>query len=147
MTGGPRADGHLDWLLNDFVRHTPSVRHALVVSSDGLPLAASELPGDDLVERLGAVTSALSSLAGALAQMLHAEPVQQTIVEMAGGYVFAVSISTGSLLAVFADARCDLGMMGYEMTLLAARVGHALTSAPRQDAHARPNATQNGSRQ
>ena len=146
MSGGQGADGHLDWLLKDFVRHTPSVRHALVVSSDGLPLATSELPGQDLIERLGAVTSALSSLADALAQMLHAEPVQQTIVEMAGGYVFAAAISTGSLLAVYADARCDLGMMGYEMTLLSAKVGHALTPALRQDVHAGPNATHNGSR-
>jgi uncharacterized protein len=118
------------------------VRHALVVSSDGLPLATSELPGLDQAERLGAITSGLASLAGRVAELLHAEPAQQTIVEMAGGYVFAVATSTGPLLAVFADARCDLGLMGYELTLLAARVGHALTPAPRQGA----GTSRNGSR-
>jgi uncharacterized protein len=35
------------------------------------------------------------------------------------------------VLAVFADRYCDIGMIGYEMTLLAARVGHLLTPAPR----------------
>jgi predicted regulator of Ras-like GTPase activity (Roadblock/LC7/MglB family) len=143
VSGAPTLDRQLDWLLNDFVRHTPSVRRALVVSSDGLPLASSDLPGRDLAERLGAITSGLASLANGVAELLHAEPVQQTIVQMAGGYVFAVAISTGSLLAVFADARCDLGMMGHEMTLLAARLGHALTPALRQSA----DAGHNGSRQ
>jgi hypothetical protein len=35
---------------------------------------------------------------------------------------------------VFADRRCDIGMVGYEMTMLANRVGHALTPAPRTSA-------------
>jgi uncharacterized protein len=35
------------------------------------------------------------------------------------------------MLAVFAERTCDLGMIGYEMTLLAARVGHMLTPGRR----------------
>jgi hypothetical protein len=35
------------------------------------------------------------------------------------------------VLAVFADRYCDIGMIGYEMTLLATRVGHLLSPAPR----------------
>jgi hypothetical protein len=50
---------------------------------------------------------------------------------MAGGYLFVSSISEGAVLAVFADRYCDIGMIGYEMTLLAARVGYVLTPAPR----------------
>ena len=37
----------------------------------------------------------------------------------------------GATLAVHADRRCDLGMVGYEMTMLANRVGHALTPGVR----------------
>jgi hypothetical protein len=40
-------------------------------------------------------------------------------------------MSEGSMLAVFAERTCDLGMIGYEMTLLAARVGHMLTPSRR----------------
>jgi predicted regulator of Ras-like GTPase activity (Roadblock/LC7/MglB family) len=34
-------------------------------------------------------------------------------------------------LAVYAERRCDIGLVGYEMTMLASRVGHALSPAPR----------------
>jgi uncharacterized protein len=35
------------------------------------------------------------------------------------------------MLAVFAERTCDMGMIGYEMTLLAARVGHMLSPGRR----------------
>jgi predicted regulator of Ras-like GTPase activity (Roadblock/LC7/MglB family) len=123
--------GQLDWLLADFARGTPGVVHALVVSGDGLRLAASPRVEQQLADRLAAATSGLVSLARGTAQLLRAEPLTQTIIEMGGGYLFVTSISRGSTLAVFAERHCDMGMVGYEMTLLASRVGHALTPAPR----------------
>jgi predicted regulator of Ras-like GTPase activity (Roadblock/LC7/MglB family) len=57
--------------------------------------------------------------------------VRQTIVEMAGGYLFVTSIADGSALTVFADVNCDIGMVGYEMTMLVNRVGQLLTPAVR----------------
>jgi predicted regulator of Ras-like GTPase activity (Roadblock/LC7/MglB family) len=121
----------LDWLLIDFVRTTAGARHALVVSADGLRLAASQEIGEDLGDQLAAVTSGLISLAQGVASSFGAGPVRQTIVEMAGGYLFVTSISEGSTLAVLAERACDMGMIGYEMTLLATRVGHMLTPARR----------------
>ncbi|HET6747904.1 MAG TPA: roadblock/LC7 domain-containing protein [Actinomycetes bacterium] len=121
----------MDWLLVDFSRRTAGVRHSLVVSRDGLRLAASERIDIGLADQLAAISSGLLSLAQGAARAFAAEPVQQTIVEMAGGYLFVSSISEGAVLAVFADRYCDIGMIGYEMTLLAARVGHLLTPAPR----------------
>lgn len=129
-TTGP-ANGQLDWLLTDFMRGTPGVRHALVVSGDGLLLAASERVGEMLGDQLSAAASGLVSLARGAAQLVEMTPVSQTIVEMSGGYLFLTSISRGSTLAVVADRQCDMGMVGYEMTMLASRVGHALTPAPR----------------
>jgi hypothetical protein len=121
----------LDWLLVDFTRRTAGVRHGLVVSRDGLRLATSERIETGLADQLSAIASGLLSLAQGAARAFGAEPVQQTIVEMAGGYLFISSISEGAVLAVFADRYCDIGMIGYEMTLLAARVGYVLTPAPR----------------
>jgi predicted regulator of Ras-like GTPase activity (Roadblock/LC7/MglB family) len=121
------SDPHLDWLLNDFVHGTPDVGSTMVVSGDGLVLAASSAIDEELADRLAAVTSGLGSLASGAAEMLDAEPVRQTIVEMGGGYLFISLISAGSSLAVFASRRCDMGLVAYEMTMLAARVGHALT--------------------
>jgi uncharacterized protein len=132
MTAAGTVDGRqLDWLLVDFVHSTAGARHALVVSADGLRLAASQEIGETLGDQLAAVTSGLISLAQGVASSFAAGPVRQTIVEMAGGYLFVTSISEGSTLAVLAERGCDMGMIGYEMTLLATRVGHMLTPARR----------------
>jgi len=132
VTAAGTIDGRqLDWLLVDFVRSTAGARHALVVSADGLRLAASQQIDEALGDQLAAVTSGLLSLAQGVATAFRAGPVRQTIVEMAGGYLFVTSISQGSMLAVLAERACDMGMIGYEMTLLASRVGHMLTPGGR----------------
>jgi predicted regulator of Ras-like GTPase activity (Roadblock/LC7/MglB family) len=132
VTAAGTIDGRqLDWLLVDFVRGTAGARHAIVVSADGLRLAASQGVAEALGDQLAAVTSGLLSLAQGIARSFAAGPVRQTIVEMAGGYLFVTSISDGSTLAVFAERTCDMGMIGYEMTLLAARVGHMLSPGRR----------------
>lgn len=121
----------LDWLLAEFVRETPGVTQALVVSADGLRLAASPGMADTLADQLSAAASGLVSLAKGTARLLDAGPVTQTILEMAGGYLFVTAIDKGSTLAVHAERRADLGMIGYEMTMLANRAGHALTPGVR----------------
>ena len=133
VSGGGAGDGQMDWLLVDFTRDTPGVMRAIVVSADGLRLATS--PGTDaaLGDRLSAAASGLVSLARGTAHLLETGPVTQTILEMAGGYLFITAISYGATLAVQADRRCDLGVVAYEMTMLASRVEHALTPAPRAD--------------
>jgi predicted regulator of Ras-like GTPase activity (Roadblock/LC7/MglB family) len=131
VTTGGVLGRQLDWLLTEFVQATPGALHAVAVSSDGLPLAASDQVGDSLADQLAAATSGLVSLARGTALTLRAGAVAQTIIEMAGGYLFLTSMSEGSSVAVFTDRGCDMGMVGYEVTMLAARVGHVLTSQPR----------------
>lgn len=127
-TAGSRQ---LDWLVDDFARRIAGVTQALVVSGDGLRLAASAGVDPELADQLSAVASGLVSLTRGAAQCFRAEPVRQTIVEMGGGYLFVTAVADGSALAVFADPTCDIGMVGYEMTLLVARVGQLLTPAVR----------------
>jgi predicted regulator of Ras-like GTPase activity (Roadblock/LC7/MglB family) len=126
--------GQLDWLLAEFCRDVPGVIHGVVVSGDGLRLATSPDVGVALGDQLAAAASGLVSLARGTAHLLDAGPVAQTILEMAGGYLFVSSVSQGATLAVFTRRQCDIGMVGYEMTMLASRVGHALTPAPRAGA-------------
>ncbi len=133
MNGHRQDDGRLDWLLTDFARSTPGVVHALVVSSDGLRLAATSEVDPALADQLSAAVSGLVSLARGAATLLGAHPVNQTILEMGGGYLFATSISQGSILAVHTERSADMGLVGYEMTMLASRVGHALTPGARPD--------------
>ena len=125
------ANRQLDWLVSDFVRRVAGVRHALMVSVDGLKLAVSDLVDDASADQLAAVASGLVSLTRGAARCFDAEPVVQTIVETAGGYFFVTSVGEGSTLAVFATVECDIGMIGYEMTMLVTRVGQLLEPGSR----------------
>ena len=123
--------GQLDWLLVEFVRDTPGVVNAVVVSGDGLRLATSPGVGVALGDQLSAAASGLVSLARGTAHLLNAGALSQTILEMTGGYLFVTSVGQGATIAVYAERRCDIGLVGYEMTMLATRAGHALTPGVR----------------
>jgi predicted regulator of Ras-like GTPase activity (Roadblock/LC7/MglB family) len=114
-------------LLTRFVHSTPDVRSAIVVSSDGLLVAMSGDADRDVSDRFAAITSGVISLALGTAQCFEFEAMNQVIVEMRGGWVFIMSINDGSCLAVVCERTCDIGLIGYEMTLLAERAGGVLT--------------------
>ena len=115
------------WLLTQFVGGTAGVSEAIAVSSDGLLLASSVGPDRENVEQLAAVTAGLASLTRGAAEMFRMDDVEQVIVEMGRGYLFVSTISNGSALAVLAYKDADIGLVGYEMTLLVERVGSALS--------------------
>src|ERR1700681_3030726 len=117
----------LNWLITNFVERVPSVAHAIVVSSDGLPLAFSDGFPTDRVDQLAAVTSGLTSLTQGAARVFEGGAVTQTVVEMQRGLLLVMVISDGSSLAVLASADCEMGLVAYEMALLVERVGRALT--------------------
>jgi predicted regulator of Ras-like GTPase activity (Roadblock/LC7/MglB family) len=125
--------GELDWLINSFVDRIPGVSSALVVTTDGLVLAHSQRIARDTADQLAAVTSGLASLTAGAARCLEAGSVQQVIVELTRGYLFVTTIGDGSALAVMCGTDCDIGLIGYEMSLLVTRIGQVLTPALRAD--------------
>jgi predicted regulator of Ras-like GTPase activity (Roadblock/LC7/MglB family) len=128
----PRAQGsELGWLIDNLTQRVPDVAHAILVSADGLPLARSAHFPPDRGDQLAAIASGLTSLTQGAARCFAAGAVRQMIVEMDQGYLFVMSVSEGSCLAALASATCDLGQVGYEMSLLIARVATALTPALR----------------
>ncbi len=116
-----------DWLLGNFVTSVPGVRHSFAVSADGLLMARSSGLDRSAADRLSAIVSGLASLTRGGARELRAGAVRQTIVEMDEMFLFTTNISDGSVLAVAAEASCDVGLVGYEMTLLVARAEAAMT--------------------
>lgn len=115
------------WLLNNFVTSVPGIRHTLVVSADGLLMAMSDDLDRISGDQLAAIVSGLSSLNNGAARQLGVGSVRQAIVEMDEAFFFTTSISDGSILAVVAEANCDVGLVGYEMTLLVSRTETTLT--------------------
>jgi predicted regulator of Ras-like GTPase activity (Roadblock/LC7/MglB family) len=118
-----------NWLLVQFVEKTDGVREAIAVSSDGLLLAASAGRNRNNVEQFAAIVSGLTSLANGAALCFEYDHVEQMIIEMSGGFMFVSAIGDGSALGVLADRNCDVGLVGYEMTLLLNRAGSALSPA------------------
>lgn len=127
MTAPANHVSSFGWLITDFVRRVPGAAHAIVVSADGLLLAGSDGLPKDRADQLSAVASGLVSLTFGAARCFEAGNVNQTVVEMERGYLFLMSISDGSSLAVLAAPNCDIGTVAYEMTLLVDRVGQQMT--------------------
>lgn len=132
MTEPGRQD--LSWLVTNFVDRVPEVAHAVVVSSDGLPMAYSRGFPPERADQLSAIAAGLTSLTHGASQIFDAGGVAQTVVEMERGLLMVMAISGGSVFAVLASPECDLGLVAYEMTLLVERVGRVLTPALRTGA-------------
>jgi hypothetical protein len=126
---GPATKGARDlgWLITNFVDRIPGAESAVVVSSDGLVLTLSEKIPREAADQMAAITSGLTGLTAGAARCFQAGNVVQIIVEMDGGYLFVTSVSDGSSLAVLCNTSCDIGLVGYEMSLLVERVGDLLT--------------------
>ena len=118
---------NVSWLVESFVERVPGVVDAVAVSSDGLLMAMSDGIGRAGGDQLAAVTSGLTSLTRGAARCFGGGEVGQVIVELDGGYMFFMAISDGSSLAVLAGKQCDVGLVGYEMTMLVKRAGTVLT--------------------
>jgi predicted regulator of Ras-like GTPase activity (Roadblock/LC7/MglB family) len=115
------------WLLDRFVDETLGVVDAVGVSSDGLLLARSSGLTRPVAEQLAAIVSGLVGLGKGTARCIGATRLNQVIIETDAGFFFVSAIADGSVLGVLATRHCDLGLVGYEMTVLTERAGSMLT--------------------
>ena len=128
-TTGDERD--LDWVVSKFVDDVPDTAHAILVSADGLLMAASASIPDDRAEQVAAVSSGLASLAVGAARLFDGGAVLQTVVEMQNGFLLLMSVGDGSHLAVLTQDAADIGQVGYEMALLVDRVGRMVQARAR----------------
>jgi predicted regulator of Ras-like GTPase activity (Roadblock/LC7/MglB family) len=123
--------GDLDWLLDDMVTRVPDVDKAIILSRDGLAIAASSALSREDAEHLAAVASGFQSLARGAGRHFGGGQVRQTIVEMDTAFLFVTAAGEGSCLAVLSPASADAGLVAYEMAVLVKRVGQHLAVNPR----------------
>ena len=130
----PQWDGGgLGWLLDDMVDRIAQVKHALILSSDGLVSGTSrDLTGPD-AEHLAAVSSGFHSLAKGAGHHFGAGDVRRTMIEFDDGFLFVTAAGEGSCLSILTGEGTDVAQIAYEMTLLVHRVGEHLGVAPRRD--------------
>jgi predicted regulator of Ras-like GTPase activity (Roadblock/LC7/MglB family) len=119
----PGPAGRLDWLLDDLVRRVGPITAAVILSLDGMALAASGTLERDGAEHLAAVAAGLVSLARGAGRRFGGGEVRQTIVEMESGFLLVTAAGSGTCLAVIAGPDADLGLVAYEMAVMVRRSG------------------------
>jgi uncharacterized protein len=132
--GADVVEGTRNWLVSAFTQEVPGVAHAALVSADGLLVAANETLPRDRADQLSAIASGLSSLALGTADLFTAGRVVQSVIEMEQGFLMLMNVGDGSNLVVLANPGCDIGLVGYEMTLLVDRVGKRVETPARPTA-------------
>lgn len=123
------------WLIRQFADDVPGVTHALIVSLDGLQLAASRGVTRDLGDQLAALTAGLLSMADRSASLLDLGASEYLTVRLPRGHLLFMRVGESAGLAVAAAPGCDLRVVSYRMTQFVTAVWHALTPQARRDLH------------
>ena len=116
-----------NWMLNNFVKDTAGVTDSVAVSSDGLLMARSNTLDDAGADQVAAIISGFVSLGQGATRCFGFDDLNQIIIAMKGGYLFVTAMGDAGCLGVVATPRCDIGNVGYQMTLLVERAGEMLT--------------------
>jgi predicted regulator of Ras-like GTPase activity (Roadblock/LC7/MglB family) len=127
--GTPARD--LAWLLDDLADRVADFRQAVILSRDGLLIAASKDLSREDAEHLSAVAAAVQSLAAGTGSRFDAGGVRQTVIELEKGIFFVIAAGEGSCLAALCPANADAGNIAYEMAMLVKRARPHLAALPR----------------
>lgn len=130
-TRGEPGAARLDWMLDDVVKRLAGVRHAAVLSTDGLVLGASSGLSPEQSEYLCAMSSALYSLAKSASSRYDAGAVRQTVVELDDALLFLTAAGANACLTLLAGHTANLGIVAYEVNQTVQRVGSYLATNPR----------------
>lgn len=141
MTGTIARLPDLGWMLRPLTE-IPGVRHAVVVSEDGLRLghaSAENLSGAVAslsvaeAESLSAACAAMTMTGRSTATLLFGSRrgVRQLMLESEHGFVLFTHAGVGAHLGVATDTGADVGLVAQQMQLLVAKIGAHLSSQPR----------------
>lgn len=125
-----------NWILDE-VAGVHGVRHAVVLSADGLVRAYSAGTTRDEADRLAAACAGLKSIGQSLARQFAGGggTSRQVMVEFdgKGGYLFVRSAGDGSHLAVVTDRAIDPALIAQQMQAQILKIGApSLSTAARE---------------
>ncbi|MEU7072927.1 roadblock/LC7 domain-containing protein [Streptomyces narbonensis] len=131
MNQSTRPD--LSWILDELVNF-PAARHAVVLSADGMRMAASREVTADLADKISATGSGIQSLSHNAADFVAVGAItwHQTMIQYDGGYLFLVAASSTSYLVASATIDVDVLAFSDRMAKVVDRLGPALAAGPRQ---------------
>lgn len=123
--------GQLGWLLDDLVEKVEPIEQALILSRDGLVVAASQGLSREDSEYLSALAAGVQSLARGTGEHFRGGNVRQTIIEMDKAFLFVVAAGRGTCLTVLTNSDANVGVVAYEMAMLVRRMGKHIEAEPR----------------
>ena len=121
----------LSWLLDDLGDRVEYFQRAVILSRDGLAVAASRDLSREDAEHRSALAAGVQSLARGAGEHFGVGEVRQTIIELDQAFLFVTAAGHGSCLAVLCSSSADAGLMAYEMAMLVKRAGPHLAAHPR----------------
>jgi predicted regulator of Ras-like GTPase activity (Roadblock/LC7/MglB family) len=121
----------LSWLLDNLVKQVEHTQQALILSRDGLVVAASQGLSREDGEHLSALAAGVQSLARGTGLQFRAGEVRQTIIEMEHAFLFISAAGKGTCLAVLTSSEANVGVIAYEMSMLVRRMGRYLAAESR----------------
>jgi predicted regulator of Ras-like GTPase activity (Roadblock/LC7/MglB family) len=129
--GATSTGQELSWLLDDLASRVDDIQQAVILSRDGLTVAASKSLSREDAEHLAALAAGVQSLARGAGEHFSLGDVRQTIIELEQAFLFVTAAGHGSCLAVMCPANADAGLVAYEMAMLVKRAGPHLAAQPR----------------
>jgi predicted regulator of Ras-like GTPase activity (Roadblock/LC7/MglB family) len=123
--------GQLSWLLDNLASRIEPVRQAVILSRDGLVVAASADLSQEDGEHLSALAAGVQSLARGAGRHFSGGEVRQTIIEMETAFLFIMAAGEGTCLAVLTSGDTNVALVAYEMAMLIRRMGKYLAAPPR----------------
>ena len=127
---GANAGQELSWLLDDLSARVEQVRQGVILSRDGLAVAASQGLSREDAEHLSALAAGVQSLARGAGEHFGLGEVRQTIIELEQAFLFVTAAGYGGCLAVLCPVTADAGLIAYEMALLVKRAAPYLVASP-----------------
>lgn len=101
-------------VLQTLVRSTPDIEGAVVVTTDGLPLA-SALSSEADEDRVAAMGAAALSMGSRTVAELRRGNLEQVLVKGDGGYVVLIQAGSETVLEAISTSESKLGLLLYEM--------------------------------
>jgi len=137
---GRGADRDLDWLVENLRERTPGIRHALVLTRDGLKMCHTRELTVDQADQLAALAAGIQSLSLSASAEFGAGGLSagQAMLEFGGGLLLIVPAGEGAHLAVVAEEEAEVGLVAHNMNELVEQMGAYLTAAPRSAVTGRP---------
>ncbi|MFK4222146.1 roadblock/LC7 domain-containing protein [Streptomyces sp. NPDC019890] len=136
MTVFHRAAGKdVSWALDPLLV-LPGVKHAVVLTSDGIVRGASPNLSTEAGEGAAAMMSALQGAARTLAILFsgnEATRLQQIVVDADSGYVFATPAASNTVMAVYATRDVDMGVVAHLMQIQVKTLGDKVMPSDARD--------------